>query len=225
MIQVVSNLGNGLQVSGGLEKLGAGNLTGVGVLSYAGDGVTAHVSAAVDGNSNWVTHAGFTGSWDPIKVVAAVSADSTGYYDALGSVAATFDMFTLAASGEAASDGWGFGGSVGATVTDGVKLNLGGRYWQNTSVPGSHATYQVEAGVSAAVTETVTLNGAVGITDGSDVVGPAGASDTYNPDPFAFYGKAGVAWAPGGGFTAGSNVTVSSLGGYKWVFTAAKSIK
>lgn len=218
VIQVVSNLGNGLQISGGLEKLGAGNITGVGVLSYAGDGVTAHLSAAVDGNSNWVTHAGFAGTWDPIKIVAAVSADSTGWYNALGSVAATFDMFTLAASGEAASDGWGAGASIGAKVTDTVTLNLGGRYWQETAA-GNHATYQVEAGVVAAVTETVSINGAVGVTDGDDLSGP------YDPDPFAFYGKAGVAWAPGGGFTASSNITVSSLGGYKWVFKAAKSIK
>ena len=234
VIQVVSNLGNGLQISGGLEGLGVSGVpaqvTGVGVLSYAGDGVTAHVSGAIDNGGAWKAHAGFTGGWDPIKVVGAVAADSTGYYDALASVAATFDMFTLAASGEAAKDGWGVGGSASAKVTDGVTLNLGGRYWQNTSVAGSHATYQVEAGVSALVTETITLTGAVGITDGSDITGPAGAVTDfplvpYNPDPFAFYGKAGVAWAPGGGFTAGSNVTVSSLGGYKWVFTAAKSIK
>jgi hypothetical protein len=217
VIQVVSNLGNGISVGAGLENLGGGNITGVGVLSYAGDGVTAHVSAAVDGNAAWKVHAGFTGAWDPIKVVGAVAADSTGYYDALGSVAATFDMFTLAVSGEAALDGYGVGGSIGATVTDGVTLNLGGRYWNGTA--STHDTYQVEAGISAAVTETITLTGAVGVTDGDDVSTP------YNPDPFAFYGKAGVAWAPGGGFTSSSNVTVSSLGGYKWVFKAAKSIK
>lgn len=222
VIQVVSNLGNGLQISGGLEGLGqkvgiAAQVTGVGVISYAGDGVTAHVSGAVDNFGKWKAHAGFTGAWDPIKIVGAVAADSTGYYDALASVAATFDMFTLAASGEAASDGYGFGGSIGAAVTDGVTLNLGGRYWNGTA--SLHDTYQIEAGVSAKVTETVTLTGAVGVTDGDDV------STFYNPDPFAFYGKAGVAWAPGGGFAASSNVTVSSLGGYKWVFKASKSIK
>ena len=219
VIQVVSNLGNGLSVKGGLEGLGKGNITGVGVLAYAGDGITAHLSAAIDGNANFVTHAGFTGTWDPVTIVGAVAYDSTGYYDALGSIAATFDMFTLAASGEAASDGWGVGGSVGAKVTDGVTLNLGGRYWANT-VGAGWDVYQVEAGISAAVTETITVTGAVGVTDSSETPLAPFASN-----PLAIYGKAGVAWAPGGGFTSSSNVTVSSLGGYKWVFKAAKSIK
>ena len=248
VIQVVSNLGNGLQVGGGLENLGGsgtqfGEMTGVGVISYAGDNITAHVSAAygpsstkpagyVD-NSNysglgWKVHAGFTGSWDPISVVGAISADDTGYWDALGSVAAKFDMFTLAASGEATSAGeWGVGGSASAKVSDGVTLNLGGRYFHGVedgtnshAVPGpsSYNVYQVEAALSAAVTESITLTGAVGVTD-SDIVGVAGGT------PMAFYGKGGVAWAPGGGFTSGANVTVTSLGGYKAVFTAEKSIK
>jgi len=233
VIQVVSNLGNGISVGGGLEGLGQLNaLTGVGVISYAGDGVTAHVSGAVDTQSNWKIHAGFTGAWDPIKIVGAVAADSTGYYDALGSVAATFDMFTLAASGEAATDGYGVGGSASATVTDGVTINLGGRYWHHYTGGGTsdgstaYDLWQVEAGLSAAVTETVTLTGAVGYTDsGRTGFGSTSPAPLYNGDPAAFYGKAGVAWAPGGGFTAGSNITVSSLGGYEWVFTAAKSIK
>lgn len=216
VIQVVSNLGNGLSVGGGLEHLGSasGILTGVGVLQYAGDGVTAHVSGAVDNLGGWRAHAGFTGAWDPIKVVAAVSADNTGFWNALGSVSATFDMFTLAASGEATSAGeWGVGGSASATVTDGVTINLGGRFFHGTS-PAAYNVYQVEAGVSAAVTETITLTGAVGATN-----------STKAGDPLVFYGTGGLAWAPGGGFTASTALTVNSLGGYKAVFKAAKSIK
>ena len=216
-IQVSSNLGNGIVVSGGIEQLGGPQITGVGVISYAGDNITAHASAAVDTAANWKVHAGFTGAWDPIKVVGAFAADQSGYYDALGSIAATFDMFTLSASAEAAQDGYGVGGSIGAKVTDGVTLNLGGRYWNGTA--SATDTYQVEAGIVAAVTETITVNGAIGVTQGDNV------STFYNPDPMALYGTAGVAWAPGGGFTSSSNVTVSSLGGYKWVFKAAKSIK
>jgi hypothetical protein len=225
VIQVVSNLGNGVSVGGGLENLGApfGELTAVGVISYAGDGVTAHASGAfgpdkVTGALGWKVHAGFTGAWDPIKVVGAISADETGYWDALGSVAATFDMFTLAASGEALAGGsWGVGGSAKATVTDGVTLNLGGRFFHDTgtwdALPGD--TYQVEAAVSAAVTETITLTGAVGATNTTNV----------NSHGLVFYGSGGLAWAPGGGFTSGASVTVNSLGGYKAVFTAAKDIK
>jgi hypothetical protein len=225
VIQVVSNLGNGLQVGGGLEGLnglGFGEVTGVGVLSYAGDGLTAHLSAAA-GNGGWKVHAGFTGAWDPIKVVAAVAADDTGYWNALGSVAATFDMFTLAVSGEATSaNEWGVGGSASAKVTDSVTLNFGGRYFHGVTnsakVTGNpYDMYQVEAGLSAAVTETITLTGAVGYTD-STIVNPA-------PTPGYFYGSAGVAWAPGGGFTSSASIGANSLGGYKAVFKAAKTIK
>jgi len=211
VIQVVSNLGNGITVKGGLENLGVGggDLTAVGVLAYAGDGVTAHVSTAVDTAGAYKLHAGFTGTWDPVTVVGAASFDDTGYYDVLGSVSATFDMFTIAASGEAALDGVGVGGSVSAKVTDGVTLNLGGRYWT-----GNEDLVQAEAGVSAAITETLTLTGAVGYIDGS------GAGD-----PALFYGKAGLAWAPGGGFTSSIGGQVNTLGGYKATFKAAKSIK
>lgn len=229
VIQVVSNLGNGLQVSGGLENLAAkfGTLTGVGVMSYAGDGISAHVSAAIGTDKagappwGWKVHAGFTGAWDPIKVVGAVSADDTGYWDALGSVAATFDMFTLAASGEALAGGsWGVGGSAKATISDGVSLNLGGRFFHDTGtwdkggpLPGD--VYQVEAAISATVTEGITLTGAVGATD----------STVASSHGLVFYGSGGVAWAPGGGFTSGASLTVNSIGGYKAVFTAAKDIK
>jgi hypothetical protein len=228
VIQVVSNLGNGVSVKGGLEALGSkfGMLTGVGVLEYAGDGITAHISTAIGPDQpgvvpgwGWKVHAGFTGAWDPIKVVGAVSADETGYWDALGSVAATFDMFTLAASAEALNDGsWGVGGSVKAGITDGVTLNLGGRYFSNTGVDegtAAYTVYQVEAGISAAVTETITLTGAVGATDSTRVTSHG----------LVFYGSGGLAWAPGGGFTSGASLTVNSLGGYKAVFTAAKDIK
>jgi len=116
VIQVVSNLGNGVSVGGALENLaglpapvGDGQLTGVAVLSYAGDGITAHVSGAVENTPvlSWKVHAGFTGAWDPIKIVGAVSADDTGWWNALGSASATFDMFTLAVSGEADHIGGG----------------------------------------------------------------------------------------------------------------------
>jgi hypothetical protein len=230
VIQVVSNLGNGLSVGGGLENLGAvfGELTGVGVISYAGDGITAHISTAIGADTatgalGWKVHAGFTGAWDPIKVVGAVSADDTGYWNALGSVAATFDMFTLAASGEATSAGeWGVGGSASAKVTDSVTLNLGGRYFHGVEDSAGatvfpYDVYQVEAGVSAAVTETITLTGAVGVTDSTIV--------NAQPTPLVFYGSAGVAWAPGGGFTSSASLAANSLGGYKAVFKAAKTIK
>jgi len=243
VIQIVSSLGNGVSVGGGLEGLAGafGNVTAVGVLSYAGDGISTHVSAAV-GNMGWKVHAGFTGTWDPVTVVAAVATDNTGYYNALGSVKGTFDMFTLAASGEAASDGYGVGGSATAKVTDGVTINLGGKYWHhvpyagaigNAATAAANATiianenaaaydlWRVEAGLSASVTETITLSAAVGYERSTAAVAAPGNLNGTSD----FYGTAGLAWAPGGGFTSSSSITVNSLGGYKAVFKAAKSIK
>jgi hypothetical protein len=216
VIQIVSNLGNGLSIGGGLENLDSnGNVTAVGVISYAGDGLTAHVSGAVDRASDWKVHAGFTGAWDPIKVVGAFAANNdanaTGgiWWNALGSASATFDMFTLAVSGEATSESeWGVGGSVSAAVADGVKINLGSRYFNTVQVPSE--VWQTEAGVSAAVTETLTLTAAIGLYDSTN-----NAADN-------FYGKAGLAWAPGGGFTSSIAGEVNSLGAYKATFKAAK---
>jgi hypothetical protein len=81
-IQVTSDLGNGLMIGGGIENLnspsaGRPRYTAVGVMSYAGDGLTAHVSAAIDRDSTWNVHAGFTGTFDKVKVVGAIAADQT----------------------------------------------------------------------------------------------------------------------------------------------------
>src|SRR5690606_23959962 len=80
-----------------------------GVISYAGDGISAHVTVAgggvLDGDiDHWGVHAGFTGSFENFKLVGAFAADDTEYWNGLLSASATFDMFTLAASVEAAAD-------------------------------------------------------------------------------------------------------------------------
>jgi len=216
VIQVVSNLGNGLSIGAGLEDLGsvgASLLTAVGVVAYAGDGISAHASGAIDTVGHWNVHTGFTGTWDPIKVVGAVDFSSHGWWNALGSVSATFDMFTLAVSGEATAGGeYGIGGSISAAVVDGVTINLGSRYFNDTA--GSPTAWQVEAGVSVAATETITITAAIGGEDST----AAGA-------PMYAYGKAGLAWAPGGGFDLSLNGYANTLGGYKGTFKASKSIK
>jgi len=217
VIQVVSDLGNGISVGVGAEALGKMVVNQpvpslVGVVNYAGDGVTAHAAGAIDRAGVWKTHAGFTGTWDPISVVGAVSAESSGYWNALGSVKATFDMFTLAASGEATSFGeYGLGGSVSAGISDGVTINLGSRYFTDTT--GGPTAWQTELGVSALVTETVTLSAAVGYQTTTLAAGSV------------VYGKAGVAWAPGGGFDLSLNGEVNSSSAYKGTFKASKSIK
>jgi len=228
VIQITSDLGNGLVGALGLENLdgataAAGTL--VGVLSYAGEGFTAHVTGLaggiLDGNvETYAVHAGFTGTFDVIKVRAAGAYGSTAgvdYWNVLGSAQATFDMFTIAISGEAVSTAaagtdYGVGGSIGATVTDGVSINLGGRYYNsNLSQDG----YQVAAQLVAAVTETIKITGEIGVYGTNK---PA----VQQTD---FYGAAELAWAPGGGFTSSLKGEAHQNGGYKITFKAAKSFE
>jgi hypothetical protein len=203
VIQVVADLGNGVSVSGGLEDLHDEG-TAVGVIAYKGDGLSAHASFKagdiLDGNiDDWAVHAGFAGTFDNFKVVAAGAFDSNDYWNVLASASATFDMFELAVSGEATSeDEWGVGASIGASVSEGVKLNLGGRMLEEND---GDQIYQVAAQVVAEVTESITLTGEVGYVDeeGDDL----------------FYGSGKLAWAPGGDFTSSVKATVNSNDAYK----------
>ncbi|HEV7274937.1 MAG TPA: hypothetical protein VGN80_01485 [Devosiaceae bacterium] len=238
VIQIVSDLGNGVSVGAGLENLNnqddglavdrdeAG--TAVGVVSYAGDGIAAHVTVAaggiLDGTvEEWGVHAGFAATFDVVKVVAAIAGDSTGYWNGLASASASFDMFTIAISGEAvqntvdSGDGTdtldhGFGASIGAAVTDGISINLGGRWYHDESEDNDG--WQAAVQLVAAVTETVTLTGEVG----------AFGNDLDN-DANTVYGAATVGWAPGGGFTSSLKGEVYGNGGYKTTFKAAKTFE
>ena len=230
VIQIASDLGNGISVAAGLEKLDfsstvAGAFTGagtaVGVISYAGDGIAAHLTVAAAGVldgvvEQWGYHAGFAGTFDMFRIVAAIAGDNTGYWNGLASAEASFDMFKLAASVEAANttDGqdYGFGVSGSAAVTDTVTINLGGRWYRDASAAVD--AYQVAAQLVAAVTETITLTGEVGIYD-----------TTLNNAADTFYGAATVAWAPGGGFTTSLKGEAYSNGAYKATFKAAKSFQ
>lgn len=226
VIQVVSDLGNGVSVGAALENLGDTTVaeagTAVGVVSYAGDGIAAHLTVAAGGILDgaveyWGYHAGFSGTFDIVKFVAAVAGDSTGYWNALASASATFDIFTLAISGEAVNTpggfvDYGFGASASAAVTDGVTINLGGRWYHDASVPND--AYQVAAQLVAAVTETITLTGEVGIY-----------GNQLANDANTIYGAAQVAWAPGGGFTSSLKGEVYGNGAYKATFKAAKTFE
>jgi hypothetical protein len=229
VIQVTSDLGNGFSVKAGLENLdgsdystgywtttdqvsGADNPAGtfVGVMEYAGDGISAHVSFEADGVlamdiQDWFVHAGFAGTFDNFKVVLAGAFDSEEYFNVLASASATFDMFTIAGSVEAAgTDGdmdFGAGASISAAVTDGVTLNLGGRWYHNDSIDAD--SYEVAAQVEAAVTETITVTGKVGYVSSEE------------SDSDLFYGSGKLAWAPGGGFTSSLEGKLNSDGAYK----------
>ncbi|MDB5531232.1 MAG: outer membrane protein [Devosia sp.] len=259
VIQVVSDLGNGLNVGVGLENLnsadadtnavgstltnahGAGTL--VGVLSYAGEGITAHVTGLaigiLDGQVDaWGIHAGATGTFDNFRVRAAVGYLTKDYTNFVGGVEtntlhamltgeATFDMFTVALSGEYARaenvtagtevNGFGIGGSIGAAVTDGVKINLGARYFNN-DVAGDENTLQVAAQLVAAVSETIKVTGEVGAY-WRDTTFFAGYDDAI------VYGSAELAWAPGGGFTTSIKGQATSEGAYRLTYKAAKTFE
>jgi hypothetical protein len=218
VIQIETDLGNGLSAKAGLENLngGASDTTGtaVGVLAYSGDGLSAHVTFAANGVlageiQDWGVHAGFAGTFDNFKVVAAGAFDSTDYWNVLASASATFDMFTIAASVEGAAgpsssydDFYGAGASITAAVADGVTLNVGGRWAHD--IYGDES-YEVAAAVAASVTENLTLTGTVGYVNTDDETGTD-----------LFYGSAKLAWAPGGdAFTSSVKGTINSEGGYK----------
>lgn len=238
VIQVTSDLGNGFSVKAGLENLEGSEYTGgyvydmdgnpvldddgdqvfndnpagtfIGVMEYAGDGISAHVSFAADGIlsmevQDWMVHAGFAGTFDNFKVVLAGAFDSEEYFNVLASASATFDMFTIAGSVEAAgTDGdtdFGAGASISAAVTDTVTLNLGGRWYHNDSIDADG--YEVAAQVEAAVTETITVTGKVGYVS------------SEQSDSDLFYGSGKLAWAPGGGFTSSLEGKLNSDGAYK----------
>ncbi|MBN9317739.1 MAG: hypothetical protein J0I99_18520 [Devosia sp.] len=223
VIQITSDLGNGVSVGAGLENLDGSTAseagTAVGYIAYAGEGISAHVTVAaagvLDGTvEDWGVHAGFAGTFDNFKVVLAGAYGhddvmSRDYWNVLASASATFDMFTIAASFEAVqNDGndtdYGAGASIAATVSDGVTLNLGGR-WYHEGTSGDDS-YQIAASVAAAVTESITLTGEIGYLNNDD------GED-------AMYGSAKLAWAPGGGYTSSVKGTVSSANwgdlGYK----------
>jgi hypothetical protein len=228
VIQITSDLGNGVSVSGGLENLAGTNTTTAGtvfgVLAYAGDGIAAHISVAgagwLDGVIDaWGFHAGVSGSFDMIKFVAALAGDTTGYLNGLGSMSATFDIFTLAVSGEFASDpggafDTGAGGSIQANVTDTVAINLGGRFYND--IGAGVLASQVAAQVVAAVTESITLTGEIGAYTSPLIPGSV------------FYGAGELAWAPGGGFTSsikGEAYTDGGVVAYRATFKAAKTFE
>jgi hypothetical protein len=253
-IQVTSSLGNGITLKGAIEDLNDTNAsragTAIGVISYAGDNLTAHLSVLetgiLDGHADATAyHAGFTGTFDKFKIVAAIAGDSSGYWDGLASAQATFDMFKLAASVEGTHDaataaggtsspggdglnGLGFGGSASLTVSDGITINLGGRYFDTDTATTGNEAYQVAASLVAAVTETITLTGEIGVygSDASNFTtsGYTGgnAKGTYGT---VYYGAAQVAWAPGGGFTSSLKGEAYSNGAYKATFNAAKNFQ
>jgi hypothetical protein len=280
-VQVVSSLGNGLTLAGSLEDLNDNDPdragTAIGVISYAGDSITAHLSVLatgiLDGNVNTTAyHAGLTGTFDKFKFDAAVAGDASGYMDGLASAQITLDMFKLAASVEGTHDaaagssriagtytgnpggtntpgyagsadglnGFGAGASASLTVSDGVTLNIGGRYFDSDTSSANNEGYQGAVSLVAAITETLTLEGDVGVYGTNSGAGHANGSTglaaengVYAPAGLGVpgtwynveYGAASVTWAPGGGFTSSVKGEAYTNGAYRATFNAAKTFQ
>jgi hypothetical protein len=259
-IQVVSDLGNGVNVGLGLENLnGHSDLlrdevppafthgTLVGVVGYAGENITAHLTGLafgiLDGDvESWAIHAGATGTFDAFKVRAAVAyldnhkfgtsikgQGAGNVLNGLLSVEGTFDLFKIALSGEVADvdtdfgadwTDYGIGGSIGVGVTEGVEINLAARYFYDDL--NDFDTTQVAVQVVAALTETIKATGEIGVYLGEHFV----IEGTATPlDDEIIYGAAELAWTPGGGFTSSVRGEVNSVDAYKVTFKAAKSFE
>ena len=244
VIQIVSDLGNGVSVGAALENLegtaigggltktqSAGTL--VGVVSYAGESLTAHLTGFAGGILDGTTdfyglHAGATGTFEQFKVRAALGYLQNEVIDdsklhALISAEAGFDMFTVALSAEYTDaygkEGYGLGGSVGFAVTDGIKINLGSRWFHADAFGGvaERDTVQVAAQLVAAVTETIEVTGEIGGYFGDGV-----ETSSLNVDSVG-YGALGLKWAPGGGFTSSLKGEATTESAYKVSFTAEKT--
>ena len=229
VIQVTSDLGNGVSVGGALEKLNTGGPnagTAVGVLAYAGNGITAHATILADGIltgtiATWGLHAGMTGEFDMFKIGAALAANSAGDWDVQGTASATFDIFTLAAAAQTGYNATstlsdlGVAVSGSAEVTTGVTINAGFRWFDTDTATASANTegWQAAAGITAAVTETITLEGEIGVYGN-----PTGSQTNA-------YGTASVAWAPGGGFKSSLAGTAWQDGAYSLTFKASKDFE
>jgi hypothetical protein len=272
-IQVVSDLGNGFSVAAGLENLagtelnaplGAGvraNNVGtlVGTVQYAVEGISAHVSGGafgvLDGDiSEWFVHAGATGTFDAFRIRAAGAYtnrdDAPGLADANafhGMIAgsATFDMFTLALSGEYArqeiagsgeNEGFGVGGSIGAKVTDTVAINLGARWFSGdyvygnlnpgrTAVQANDDLLQIAIQAVASLSETITLTGEIGgyFNDDRNAVDIASQENVF--DDGLYYGALAVAWAPSKDFSTSLKGEVNTQGAYRATFGAKKTFE
>jgi hypothetical protein len=259
-IQIQSDLGNGLSAGLGLENIDTSNGSGdqntlnarqgagaagtlVGVLQYAGETVSAHITGlafgVLDGDvDSFAVHAGATGTFDIFKIRAAAGYESNykflNYHvlHALVSGEATFDMFKVALSGEVANFNAGgvdqtdysFGGKITAQVADGVSLNFDASWFRDArnakAAFAATDTVRIQAEIAAAVTETITITAAIGSYFGSGV---------YNDVPAhvdaLYYGRVGVAWVPGGDFKSGLTLEANSEGGYRTEFTASKSFQ
>lgn len=184
VIQIVSDLENGVTVGAALEDLDdRGTL--VGVVQYSTDNIDAHVTVLADevltgSVKDWAVHTAATADFDDFRVRAAAAFNNDGWWNLLGTADAAFDIFTLAFGAEATSEEeLGIAASVSAEVTKEVTLNLGSRAFREADADLTVDTvFEAEYEFS----EAITLIAGGGYIYGSDT--PVGIS----------YGRASLEW-------------------------------
>lgn len=219
-IQLTHKFGNGLSAGIALEDLDAdGSL--IGVVNYAGDNLSAHVSLLagdiLDGSfSDIALHSGLTATFDAFKLRGAFAVNNSGWWNALASAEATFDMFTLAATIDGTSEReLGLVGSATAKLNDSFTVKLAARYLDaDVNIVNDEGT-EVRGRIEYAATETVTLAAEAGYlwTGAAAPSGTQGIAD----------GLLELTWAPGGGFESTAAIAGNSIGAYKVSFTASKT--
>ncbi|WP_116654337.1 porin [Pelagibacterium sediminicola] len=223
VIQVVSEVADGVSVGAALEKLDTPTGSFVGFVEANGGWGNAHATVVAGnilgaGATTWGLHTGATFNFDNFKVRGALALDDTGDWNALLSGEAAFDMFTLAASAEflntAGVNELGLGASVGFQATETVKINAGFRYFDPNTAAANDEGWQAALQVVAAVAEGIEASAAVGAYGGGTI--PAAN------DPVA-YVDLGLTYKPGGGFETGVGLEANALGAYKVKFNAKKS--
>ncbi|UYO00169.1 MAG: hypothetical protein KIT02_02770 [Devosia sp.] len=219
-IQLVSKLGNGVSAGIALEDLdGDGSL--VGVVSYAGESLSAHISVLagdiLDGTfDDLAVHSGFTATLDKFKIRGALAANNSGWWNALGSAEATLDMFTLAATIDATSEREvGLVGSGEAKLNESFTVKVAARYLDPDTALANDEGTELRGRVEYAAPETVTLAAEVGHL-WTGVAAVSGAQSITD-------GLLELTWKPGGDFTSTAAIAANTLGAYKLTFEASKS--
>lgn len=220
VIQLLSNLGNGFSAGIALEDIEVDGSV-IGVVSYAGDQVTAHLSVlagqVLDGTfDDLAMHAGVTATFDAFKLRGALAANNSGWWNALASAEATLDMFTLAATVDATSAReLGLVGSAEAKLNEQFTVKLAARYLDADTTVIDDEGAEVRGRIEYALAESLTLGAEVGHlwTGAAAPSGVQGITD----------GLLELTWTPGADFEATTAVSANSIGAYKFTFAASRT--
>lgn len=202
VIQLLADLGNGLDVGIGLEALE--DTTGgsiVGRIGYSGNGLTASLNAALGFDGDYDVHAGLVYSYDMVTFGLAATYDSTTAYDFRGYVELAVDMFTLKLSALTSSTlAWEVGVDATAAL-DGVTLGLGATY-------DSAAQLTAYAEVGFDITESLSAGALI-------------EYDSAAAATFSFEGS--LDWAVSDDTSAGLTATVDSAANWSLEAELSKS--